>query len=57
MSHFLPCMKIVNSGENVDMNMKEVSQHDRLPNDIISDNDPQFISKFWKHLLEMLKIS
>jgi hypothetical protein len=57
MAHFLPCTKTTNSKETVDIVMKEVFRLHGFPNDIISDRGPQFISKFWQHLLEMLKIS
>ena len=57
MTHFLPCTKTINNKETADIIMKEVFRLHGLPNDIISDRGPQFISKFWKHLLEMLKVS
>jgi hypothetical protein len=57
MAHFLPCTKTINSKETADIIMKEVFRLHGLPSDIISDRGPQFISKFWKHLLEMLKVS
>ena len=39
------------------MVMREVFRHHGLPDDIISDRGPQFISKFWKHLMEALNVS
>ena len=39
------------------MVMREIFWHHGLPYDIISDRGPLFISKFWKHLLDMLIIS
>ena len=57
MAHFLPCTKTINSKETTDIIMKEVFRLHGLPNDIISDRGAQFISKFWKQLLEMLKVS
>ena len=37
--------------------MREVFRHHGLPESIISDRGPQFISKFWKHLFKMLDIT
>jgi hypothetical protein len=39
------------------MVMREVFKHHGLLDDIISDGGPQFISKFWQHMLEILEIS
>ena len=57
MAHFLPCTKAINSKETADMVMREVFRHHGILDDIISDRGPQFISQFWIHLLEVLKIS
>jgi transposase InsO family protein len=57
MAHFIPCTKTTNSEETANMVMREVFRHHGLPDDIISDRGPQFISKFWKHLMEALNIS
>ena len=57
MAHFLPCVKTFTSQQMVNLVMREVFKHHGLPNDIVSDRGPQFISKIWKHLLEILKIS
>ena len=57
MAHFIPCTKTTNSEETANMVMREVFRHHGLPDDIISDRGPQFISKFWKHLMEALKVS
>ena len=56
MAHFLPCTKTINSQETADLVMREVFRHHGLPDDIISDRGPQFISTFWKHLFELLQI-
>ena len=57
MAHFLPCMKAFTSQDTASLVMREVFKHHGLPDDIISDRGPQFISKFWTHLLEILRIS
>ena len=57
MAHFLPCTKTINSKETSDLVMREVFRHHGFPDNIVSDRGPQFISKFWRHLLSLLKIS
>ena len=57
MSHFLPCTKLITSQETTDLVMQQVFKHHGLPDDIISDRGPQFISKFWKHMFKLLHIS
>ena len=57
MVHFLPCTKELTSKEIAEIVMREVLWHHGLPNSIISDRGPQFVSKFWKHLFKMLKVT
>jgi transposase InsO family protein len=57
MAHFLPCTKDINSEGTADLLMREVFRHHGLPDNIISDRGPQFVSKFWRHLLSLLKVS
>ena len=57
MAHFLPCRKTFSSQETANLVMREVFKHHGLPDEIISDRGPQFIAKFWTHLLEILRIS
>jgi hypothetical protein len=57
MTHFIPCMKTINSEETTNMVMREVFRHHGLPDNIIGDRGPLFISKFWKHLVESLNVS
>ena len=56
MAHFLPCTKKIISEETAETVMCEVYQHHGLPESIINDRGPQFVSKFWKHLFKMLKV-
>ena len=49
MAHFLPCTKEISSEETAESVMREVCRHHGLPDSIINDRGPQFISKFWKH--------
>jgi hypothetical protein len=46
MTHLLPCTKDISSEGTVDLLMREVFRHHGLPNNIISDRSPQFVSKF-----------
>ena len=57
MMDFLPCTKEITNGDTVGIVMREVLWHRGLPDNIISDGGPQFISKFWKHLFKMLKVT
>ena len=44
MAHFLSCTKEVTSEETASIVMHEVFRHHGLPDTIISDREPQFIS-------------
>ena len=57
MAHFLPCTKEISSEETAEIVMRKVCQHHGLPDSIISDCGPQFVSVFWKHLFKMLKVT
>jgi hypothetical protein len=57
MAHFLPCKKTFTSQEIANLVLRDVFKHHGLPDEVISDRGPQFIAKFWTHLLEMLRIS
>ena len=56
MAYFVPCTKEITSEETVGIVMREVFRHHGLPESIISDRGPQFVSKFWKHLFKMLNV-
>jgi transposase InsO family protein len=56
MTHFLPCKKTFTSQETTNLVLRDVFKHHGLPDEVISDRGPQFIAKFWTHLLEMLRI-
>ena len=57
MAHFVPSTKAITSEETAALVMREVFRHHGLPDSIISYRGPQFVSKFWKHLFKMLKVS
>ena len=50
-------MKFITSQEAVDVVMWEVFRHHGLSDNVISNRGPQFISKFWKHMFKLLRIS
>ena len=53
----MPCTKEITSEETAGIIMREVFRHHGIPDSIISDRGPQFVSKFWKHLFKMLKVT
>ena len=54
LTHFLSCIEENTNEETSQIVMREVFQHNGLPHSIISDQEPQFVSEFWKHLFKML---
>jgi hypothetical protein len=56
MSHFIPCKKSITGGETAKLFVDNIYRIHGLPNDIISDRGPQFVSKFWKKFFELLKV-
>ena len=57
MTHLLPCTKDITNEETTNLVMCEVFRHHVVPDNIISDRGPQFISKVWKYSFTMLKLS
>ena len=57
MAHFVPCTKAISSEETAEVVMREVFRHHGLPDTIISDRGPQYVSIFWKHLFKKLKVT
>ena len=57
MAHFLSCTKEITSEETPKNIMLEVFRHHGLPDSIINDCRPQFVSKFKKHLFKMFTIT
>ena len=54
MAHFEPCAKDITAKGCTDIMMKTVFKLHGLPNEIISDRGPQFVSKFWTHVMNAL---
>ena len=57
MAHFLPYTKEITSEDTVGIVMHEAFRHHGLHHNIISDRGRQFISKFWKHVFKLLKVT
>lgn len=56
MAHFIPCKESCTSAELANLVFAHVFKLHGLPDSIVSDRGPQFVSKFWKHLLQHLQI-
>ena len=54
MVHFAPCTKEVTAMEYAKLFIDHVFRLHGLPEVIISDRDPRFTSKFWRHLFDLL---
>ena len=57
MAHFTPCSKTISREGMVHLLLNNVVRMHRLPDDVISDRGPQFVSHFWQRLLQTLGIS
>ncbi|CEP01920.1 hypothetical protein PBRA_008863, partial [Plasmodiophora brassicae] len=56
MAHFIPCKETLTAVELSDLFLQQIFRLHGLPDDIVSDRGPQFVSAFWKHLLDRLGI-
>ena len=56
MAHFCPTNSTVTAGETARLYLHNVFKHHGLPEDIVSDRGPQFVSKFTQSLLAALDI-
>jgi hypothetical protein len=52
MAHFVPCSKTISGEETAALFLKNVVRLHGLPEDVTSDRGPQFISHFWRRLLQ-----
>lgn len=55
-AHFVPCKESMSASEFAELYMENIFKHHDFPDDILSDRGPIFRSKFWKTLLEKLKV-
>ena len=56
MTHFVPCKKTITSEDTVKLFIDNIYRYHGLPDDIVSDRGPQFVSKFWQSLFKILQV-
>jgi len=56
MAHFTPCSKSITEEETAQLILDGIVRLHGLPEEIVSDRGPQFASKFWHRLFELLGI-
>ena len=56
MAHFAPCKKTITGEETVKLFIDNIYRYHGLPNDIVSNRGPQFVSKFWQSLFKILQV-
>jgi len=56
MAHFIPYKKTIIGEETTKVFINNIYRYPGLPDDIISNRRPQYISKFWQLLFEILKV-
>ena len=54
MTHLVPCMKEVIATQDARLFVDNVFWLHGMPEEIISDRDPKFVSKFWTELFFIL---
>ena len=54
MAHFAPCAKTISAEATTDLFLKNVVRLHGVPDDVTSDRGPQFVSRFWRRLLQTL---
>jgi hypothetical protein len=57
MAHFAPCAKTISAEATTDLFLKNVVRLHGVPDDVTSDRGPQFVSRFWRRLLQTLGTS
>ena len=53
MAHFAPYAKTISAEETTDLFLKNVMWLHGVPDDVTSDYGSQFVSHFWRRLLQM----
>jgi len=56
MTHFTPCSKSITAEEIAQLILDGIVRLHGLPEEIVSNRGPQFASKFWRHLFELLGV-
>ena len=54
MVHFFPCTKEITAAQYARLFVNQVFRLHGMPEVIISDRDPRFVSKFWEELFSLL---
>ena len=54
MAHFAPCAKTISVEETIDLFLKNVVWLHGVPDNVTSNRGPQFVSRFWRRLLQTL---
>lgn len=57
MVHLMQCNDTVNAKQTADLVLKNVVKLHGLPDDVVSDRGPQFVSKFWENICKVLGIN
>ena len=55
MAHFLLCKKTITDEDTAKLFIDNIYQYHGLPDNIVSDQEPQFVSKFWQSLFKILQ--
>ncbi len=55
-AHFIPCNESISSTELAWLFIDRIFRYHGLPDSIVSDRGPQFISHFWKELMTRLQV-
>lgn len=56
MAHFIPCYSTITAAGTADLFLRHIFRLHGLPDDIVSDRGPQFISKVWKSLWAAMEV-
>jgi transposase InsO family protein len=56
MAHFTPCSKSITTEETAQSILDGIVRLHGLPKEIVSDRGPQFASKFWRRLFELIGV-
>jgi transposase InsO family protein len=56
MAHFTPCFKLITAKETAQLILDGIVRLHGLPKEIVFDRGPQFASKLWRHLFELLGV-
>lgn len=56
MAHFIPCVEALKADGLAKLILSRIVCLHGLPDSIVSDRGPQFVSIFWKSLLKLLSV-